>query len=235
MDWRGSVKLGRMREQGNVSIWKADKGFGFIKPARPGADVFFHIADFRSASGMKPAVGLAVSYEVIHVGGKGPRAMALRPVSEEARRSSGVAARREPSTRRPRGGTAPASGAGAAVPLMLVYYGLMGTTIFLGRMPLWVLGASFLVNVLTFFAYWLDKYRATQRAWRIPESTLHLWSLAGGWPGAFLAQQILRHKSVKAAFRGAYWVTVFAHCAIAAGWVWYLRLLPLSWGLGRAG
>ena len=45
-------------------------------------------------------------------------------------------------------------------------------------------------------------------SWRTPESTLHLFSLAGGWPGAALAQQFLRHKSAKKAFRQVFWVTV---------------------------
>jgi uncharacterized membrane protein YsdA (DUF1294 family) len=33
-------------------------------------------------------------------------------------------------------------------------------------------------------------------------------ALAGGWPGALLAQQLLRHKSSKPAFRKAFWATV---------------------------
>lgn len=225
-----------MREQGSIAIWKADKGFGFIKPNKPGADVFFHVADFRSGDGIKPSVGLAVSYEVIHVGGKGPRAMALRPQREAARREGRVnPPRRETGPRRPRSGTPPASGAIVAFPVMLGYYAMLGVAGILGTMPAWVLGASFLINVATFFAYWHDKYRAGRGAWRIPEQTLHYWSLAGGWPGAFAAQQILRHKSVKAAFREAYWGTVLVHCAGAAGLIWYLRLLPPAWGLGRAG
>jgi uncharacterized membrane protein YsdA (DUF1294 family) len=39
--------------------------------------------------------------------------------------------------------------------------------------------------------------------WRIKEDTLHVWSLAGGWPGAWFAQQVLRHKSRKESFRQA--------------------------------
>jgi uncharacterized membrane protein YsdA (DUF1294 family) len=32
--------------------------------------------------------------------------------------------------------------------------------------------------------------------------------LAGGWPGAIVAQQIYRHKSNKAAFRSEFWRSV---------------------------
>lgn len=78
-----------------------------------------------------------------------------------------------------------------------------------------------MLNLAAFFAYWQDKYAAQQRRWRIREETLHLWSLAGGWGGAWFAQQILRHKSVKASFRATYWSTVAIHCAGACGIWWF--------------
>lgn len=49
---------------------------------------------------------------------------------------------------------------------------------------------------------------------------LHLWSFAGGWVGAWLAQSLLRHKSRKAAFLGVYGFTVGAHCAVLGAWLW---------------
>lgn len=85
----------------------------------------------------------------------------------------------------------------------------------------WVLPASVLLNLATFFAYWHDKYAAQNGHWRIKEDTLHLWSLAGGWGGAWVAQQVLRHKSVKASFRGTYWSTVTIHCAAVLGICWF--------------
>ncbi len=51
-----------------------------------------------------------------------------------------------------------------------------------------VIGAS------CFVAYWIDKRRAESGGWRIPESTLHLLELAGGWPAELPAQQCSRHK-----------------------------------------
>jgi len=65
-----------MHKQGKVVRWEAERGFGFIRSPDTPADVFFHIRDFRGPG--TPSEGLAVSYEEIHVGGKGPRAMAVQ-------------------------------------------------------------------------------------------------------------------------------------------------------------
>ena len=64
------------------------------------------------------------------------------------------------------------------------------------------------LSVITFVAYAIDKSAARRRGPRTPERTLHLLSLAGGWPGALLAQRWLRHKSAKTSFRRVFWVTV---------------------------
>jgi uncharacterized membrane protein YsdA (DUF1294 family) len=38
--------------------------------------------------------------------------------------------------------------------------------------------------------------------------------LIGGWPGAIVAQQLLRHKTSKRSFRIAFWVTVVLNIAV---------------------
>ena len=50
-----------------------------------------------------------------------------------------------------------------------------------------------------------------------------LLALLGGWPGAWAAHQVLRHKSRKVAFRAMYWATVVLHCAALGGWLFWLR------------
>jgi len=60
--------------------------------------------------------------------------------------------------------------------------------------------------------YAIDKSAARKGAWRTQESTLHLLSLAGGWPGALIAQQKLRHKTRKPSFRVVFWITVVLNC-----------------------
>ena len=35
--------------------------------------------------------------------------------------------------------------------------------------------------------------------------------LLGGWPGALLAQQLLRHKTKKTSYQGVFWLIVLVH------------------------
>lgn len=58
----------------------------------------------------------------------------------------------------------------------------------------------FAASVITFAVYAWDKSAARNGRWRTRESTLHLLALVGGWPGALLARQLLRHKSSKQSF-----------------------------------
>jgi uncharacterized membrane protein YsdA (DUF1294 family) len=44
-------------------------------------------------------------------------------------------------------------------------------------------------------AYGWDKHRAVNGSWRVPERTLHLVAFLGGWQGAYLGQQLFRHKT----------------------------------------
>ena len=58
------------------------------------------------------------------------------------------------------------------------------------------------INLVTFAMFAWDKYSAIKGDWRIPEKTLLMLALAGGTPGAIIAQQRLRHKTRKQPFRG---------------------------------
>jgi uncharacterized membrane protein YsdA (DUF1294 family)/cold shock CspA family protein len=81
-------------------------------------------------------------------------------------------------------------------------------SVFVGKLPLAVLGLYLLSSTLAFVAYTLDKSAARNDRWRTQESTLHFVALIGGWPGALVAQRLLRHKSKKASFQVVFWATV---------------------------
>lgn len=55
---------------------------------------------------------------------------------------------------------------------------------------LWMIAWS----VITIFVYRKDKLHAEQGRWRIEEFRLHALAIFGGWPGAYIAQRIFKHK-----------------------------------------
>ena len=57
------------------------------------------------------------------------------------------------------------------------------------------------VNLITFFMYGLDKWKARHSRWRIPESTLLGLAVAGGSVGAWLGMQVFHHKTLHNKFR----------------------------------
>ena len=75
------------------------------------------------------------------------------------------------------------------------------------------------MSIVTFSAHGVDKRRAWQRHWRIPEATLHLLDAAFGWPGGLAAQRFFRHKVRKASFQISFWAIVALHVAF---WSWWL-------------
>ncbi|MCE9532784.1 MAG: DUF1294 domain-containing protein [Planctomycetes bacterium] len=77
------------------------------------------------------------------------------------------------------------------------------------------------LSVVTFVAYGLDKRRAVNGGRRVPERTLQILALLGGWPGALFGQRRFRHKTKKLAFLIVFWLVVVLHVAIV-GTVVYL-------------
>jgi uncharacterized membrane protein YsdA (DUF1294 family)/cold shock CspA family protein len=188
-----------MRFDGTIKTWTDERGFGFIEPAQGGQEIFVHIKAFRTRRA-RPEAGQAVTFEVeLNPQGK-KRAKAVEP-------------------RRPvRHATTP-SHAGAAqwgtasyfaIPAFLCVYLVVAV---LWRVPGWVPSLYAGASVLAFFIYAADKSAAVAERWRVSESTLLAIGLVGGWPGAIVAQQVLRHKSSKRSFRNVFWGTVALNVA----------------------
>jgi uncharacterized membrane protein YsdA (DUF1294 family)/cold shock CspA family protein len=226
-----------MRKQGTIARWDAGRGFGFIRGSTASADVFFHLRDLRG--GLQPREGMLVTFEEIHVGGKGPRAMAVEAMNTTQGLASGHTPARSPARvknqaaprRRPqRQAVAPAGGPGFGLMLIVItaYAGLLLWAVWRSLLPWWMLPASFVLNLVAFWTYWVDKRAAQTGQWRTAESTLQLLALAGGWPGAWLAQQVLRHKSSKLPFRAVYWLMVLSHGLLLGAWLFWppLRQVP---------
>lgn len=103
--------------------------------------------------------------------------------------------------------------AGNSRPLLvgLAFFGLVVGSMALEKLPPLVPMLYIFMSLLTYLLYFLDKSAARNGSWRTRESTLHLMSLLGGWPGALLAQQRLRHKTRKQPFRFIFWFTVLGN------------------------
>lgn len=56
------------------------------------------------------------------------------------------------------------------------------------------------INVLAFFAMWIDKRKAKKGSWRISEKALFTLVLLGGGIGGILGMYVFRHKTQKPRF-----------------------------------
>lgn len=68
-----------------------------------------------------------------------------------------------------------------------------------------------LLSLITFCFYGVDKSAARRGRQRVRESTLHVLSLMGGWPGALLGQKVFHHKIKKLRFMVVFWATMIAN------------------------
>ncbi len=56
------------------------------------------------------------------------------------------------------------------------------------------------INLITLILWGLDKYKAIQGNWRIPEKQLQLLIIIGGGAGALLGMTLFHHKTRKTLF-----------------------------------
>ena len=72
------------------------------------------------------------------------------------------------------------------------------------------------MSIVTIVVYAMDKRKAVKSQWRIPEATLHLCELLCGWPGAMIAQVLIRHKNAKLSFQLVFWAMTIVNVGIFA-------------------
>lgn len=58
-----------------------------------------------------------------------------------------------------------------------------------------------IINIVTFLVYGLDKWKARNDQWRIPERTLLFLAFIGGGAGAWAGMEYFRHKTRHTSFR----------------------------------
>jgi len=97
-----------------------------------------------------------------------------------------------------------------------------------------VLGLYGLLSALAVALYWDDKRRARRDADRHPEFLLHLVEVLGGWPGAYVAQRLFRHKLTKVRYQVVFWVIVALHQTVALDALIDWRLLRAALASARS-
>jgi uncharacterized membrane protein YsdA (DUF1294 family)/cold shock CspA family protein len=186
-------------EIGKITSWKDDRGFGFITPKSGGKSIFIHINDF-SKSHNRPTLDLDVTYN-LSTDSKGRRC-AINVSPKDGHKKATKADKQKM----------------LSLILTTTFLCTVGGLIFFNRLPIIILGSYIFLSVIAFALYAKDKSAAQSGKWRTSESTLHLFSLIGGWPGAMLARSNLRHKSIKGSFRVVFWMTVIVNCGVL-GWL----------------
>jgi uncharacterized membrane protein YsdA (DUF1294 family)/cold shock CspA family protein len=185
-----------MRYQGKITKWNDEKGFGFVLTNDGKKETFIHISAFKDQSN-RPQISQLISYEIIKdASGR-----------EQAANMSYVKVNR------------PTSANSEQHDLSYIFLGFMLlVTAFVvertvrGFLPVEYLFVFLMANLIAFLYYYMDKTAALKGAWRKSEDSLHLLSLIGGWPGAYIAQKLFRHKTKKASFQWVYKLTVLTHC-----------------------
>ena len=96
----------------------------------------------------------------------------------------------------------------------MIFCGVLLASIYSGKLPIIFAALYVSISLVTFIVYAIDKSAAKNGRWRTQENTLHILSLIGGWPGAFFAQNKLRHKSSKKEFKSIYNATVLLNLGV---------------------
>ena len=200
-----------MRDQGRLIEWFDDQGYGFIQPndaTKP--KVFLHIKDF-AQRGPRPLIGCALDY-VVMVDGKG-RFRATEVVYLKSKQRQKAKMTPSPQT---------VASSASLQPMSIVigiYVLFLLIAVVLKALPSGLLLYVVLINAVCYWQYAHDKKAAQQNQRRVPEQTLHVLSLLGGWPAAWFAQQKLRHKTQKQPFRQIYFATIVLNIILFVVWI----------------
>ena len=231
-----------MELRGQLKSWNDQKGFGFIRPEQGTEDIFAHISAMRGAR--RPVQGDDVLYQserdpggrlrATHIrlaGGLSLDEPAIRNKPRNFAATSGqrnnARARTQPKQQAQRNSPIRQPLLKLLALILLCLLPALGVLRLGGQGNHWPLFAYLLSSVLAFGFYMHDKRSALRSGWRTPEARLHLVELLGGWPGALIAQQALRHKTRKLSFQMVFWLIVIAHQVVWLDYLYIHRLYQL--------
>jgi uncharacterized membrane protein YsdA (DUF1294 family)/cold shock CspA family protein len=178
---------------GKLIKWKDNRGFGFIQPVDRSQKVFLHISEPKDATRC-PQENDTIYYH-----------LTVNPNSKVRAYNAFILGARNNSPSLNNRAKRPNNRVSSFLiveVLCLSFLPSIGSIHFTWttRNPLPLFLYPFM-SLLTYALYAHDKSRAKQNIWRIPEQTLHLCEIIGGWLGGFIAQRILRHKNQKNSYQ----------------------------------
>jgi len=204
-----------MQLTGKVVFWRDDKGFGFVVCNQTQQKLFFHIRDHAGTEG-RPQMGDTLQFSV-----------------KQDKQGRDIAAPWQFVTAK----SAPLHKAAIYSHSLSIQYANQISLLFrvsffiaviiallFGRL-LYILPLLYLeASLFTYWLYKTDKEAASARHGnRLTEESLQLFSLIGGWPGAYLAQQQLAHKRSKQSFRREFGFVILGNTLLV---IWLLS----PWG-----
>jgi uncharacterized membrane protein YsdA (DUF1294 family)/cold shock CspA family protein len=185
-----------MQLTGKVVFWRDDKGFGFVVCDQTQQKLFFHIRDHAGTEG-RPQMGDTLQFSV-----------------KQDKQGRDIAAPWQFVTAKTTTSAPPPKAAVNSDSISIQYANQIALlfrisfliaviiALLFGRL-LYILPLLYLeASLFTYWLYKTDKEAAIARHGnRLTEESLQLFSLIGGWPGAYIAQQQLAHKRSKLPFR----------------------------------
>lgn len=168
-------KDSRTKLTGKIVEWNDQKGYGYV--LGPQGRIFLHRRDFIERH-KRPAVGDAIDFGLGQDLKGRPCATNACHLNDGGKIGGGVILL-------------------LAVLLVLPVMALIHLAVDIRWAGLYGL----VLSLVSYRCYANDKCKARENDWRIPESTLQVTALLGGWPGAFLAQRQFRHKVSKLGFQ----------------------------------
>jgi uncharacterized membrane protein YsdA (DUF1294 family) len=166
-----------MTSKARIAEWSADRGFGYLD--YEGKRLFLHWREFKERH-KRPEVGDVILFTL----GEDKQGRACAKDAMHANDGGRL------------------RGVHLLVLFVLLLLPAIAVAVTLPFRFGWALaGWTALISAFTYWTYRADKKKARAKEWRESEATLHLMELIGGWPGAFLAQRILRHKASKGPYQ----------------------------------
>lgn len=184
-----------MRLEGALKSWNAERGIGVIAPVNGGEDIHVHIKAFKDPK-VAPEVGQRLSFELgVNWEGK-MRARHVR-VMGGGGASGGL--------------RWPGAHGGLGFIVLPLFGVLLALVHWRWHLPWWIAAVYLAASLLCYGIHGLDRRAATRSRWRVSEPVLLLLGVAGGWPGAVLAHQLLPLDGIRPAYRALFWLGAVAN------------------------